>query len=313
MIMKTLAQRIHRFGPPDVMELESVDLPQPGPGEVLIEVKAAGVGPWDAWVRSGKSALPQPLPLTLGADVSGVVLLAGPEAGHVSAGVEVYGVTNARFVGAYATHAIVDANRIARKPVVVDFVEAAGLPVVAVTAWKMLFELGQLRGGQRVLVHGASGNVGGLAVQMARKAGAIITAIGAPGDGDLLRRLGADEALDYDGAFEDRIEPVDLVIDTVGEEIQVRSLSVLKPGGALISSVNPPDAERAAALLVRAEFFIVDVTTQDLESVSELLTSGAITASVSQIFALANARQAHVLMEQPGLRQRGKIVLTTET
>jgi NADPH:quinone reductase-like Zn-dependent oxidoreductase len=148
---------------------------------------------------------------------------------------------------------------------------------------------------------------------MARKAEAIITAIGAPGDGDLLRRLGADEALDYDGAFEDRIEPVDLVIDTVGGEIQVRSLSMLKPGGALISSVNPPDAERAAALDVRAEFFIVDVTTQDLESVSELLTSGAITASVSQIFALANARQAHVLMEQPWLRQRGKIVLTTET
>ena len=209
--MNIRAQRIHRFGGPEVIELETVDLPQPGAGEVLIKVAAAGVGPWDAWIRAGKSAVAQPLPLTLGSDVAGIVHSVGHDAGHLSAGVQVYGVTNARFTGGYATHAIVDANRMARKPADLSFVDAAGLPVVAVSAWKTLFEWGHLQAGQRVLIHGSSGNVGRLAVQMARGAGAVVTAV-----------------TDYDRPFEEGLDPVDLVIDTIGGDIQNRSLATLK-------------------------------------------------------------------------------------
>jgi NADPH:quinone reductase-like Zn-dependent oxidoreductase len=176
--VKTHAQRIHRYGGPDVIFLEEVELPRPGPLEALILVRAARVGPWDALVRTGKAGLPQPLPLTLGADLAGVVLDVGPEVSHLAAGVEVYGATNARFIGAYARHAIVDARRVARKPAAINFVHAGSLPVVAVTAWTMLFERGGLTRDQRVLVHGAAGNVGALAVQMAHAAGAVAIAMG---------------------------------------------------------------------------------------------------------------------------------------
>ena len=264
-----------------------------------MKVVAAGVGPWDAWIRAGKSAVPQPLPLTLGADVAGEVLSVGADAGHLSAGVYVYGVTNARFTGGYATHAIVDANRIARKPPTIGFIEAAGMPVVAVTAWKALFERGRLHAGQRVLVHGALGNVGGLAVQMARDAGAVVVALGA--------------AEDYERPFEEHIDPVDLVIDTIGGDIQNRSLSMLKKGGALISIVTPPETERARDLGVRAEFFVVDVTTPDIERISLLLASGAIRPAVGDVLPFTEAREAHVRLEQRNSKRHGKIILTMET
>ncbi len=297
--MDMLAQRIHRFGGPEVIELDSIDLPRPGPGEVLLKVVAAGVGPWDALIRTGNSGIPQPLPLTLGADVAGEVLDVGHDAGHLSAGVHVYGVTNPRFTGGYATHAIVDANRVARKPPAISFVEAAGIPIVAVTAWKALFEQGGLQSGQRVLIHGAAGNVGDLAVQMARDAGAVVIALGS--------------AEDYERPFEKDLDPVDLVIDTIGGDVQTRSLSTLKKGGALISIVNPPDLERARGLGVRAEFFIVDVTTPDIERISQLLASGVIRPSVADVLSFTEAREAHVRLGQRHSNRHGKIILTMET
>jgi NADPH:quinone reductase-like Zn-dependent oxidoreductase len=164
------ACRVHHFGPPDVISFEDVARPHPGEGEVLVRVKAAGVGLWDAWIRAGKSVLPQPLPLILGSDLSGVEAI-GPAVTALKPGIEVFGVTNRQFTGAYAQYAVASVGMIAARPVRLSDVEAASVPVVAVTAQQALFEQAKLVAGQTVLVPGAAGNVGAYAVQMARQAG----------------------------------------------------------------------------------------------------------------------------------------------
>jgi NADPH:quinone reductase-like Zn-dependent oxidoreductase len=311
--VKTQAQRIHRFGGPDAIVFEDVELPRPGPLEALILVRAAGVGPWDALIRTGNSGLPQPLPLTLGADLAGVVLDVGLDVPHLASGVEVYGVTNGRFVGGYARHAIVEVRCVARKPAAIDFVAAASLPVVAVTAWTMLFERGELTRDQRVLVHGAAGNVGALAVQMAHAAGAFVIAMGKPGDATYLRSLGADVAGDYAAEpFESAFGAVDIVIDTIGGEIQQRSFAALKAGGVLISSVQQPSTELAAQHHVRAEYFIVDVTDRALDRISTMLLAKTIAPNVGLVLPLSQARKAHELLAEPQPGMRGKIVLSTD-
>ena len=157
-----LAWRVHKFGPPEAMILESVPRPDPSPGEVLVDVHAAGVGPWDGWIRAGKSALPQPLPLTLGSDLSGTVAAVGSGISELAIGDQVFGVTNTQFLGAYAEYAVASAGMLAKKPASLSYVEAASVPVVAVTAWQGLFEHARLEAGQTVVIHGAAGNVGGL-------------------------------------------------------------------------------------------------------------------------------------------------------
>jgi NADPH:quinone reductase-like Zn-dependent oxidoreductase len=154
------ACRVHSFGPPEVITMEDIARLEPGEGEVLVRVKAAGVGPWDAWIRAGKSALPHPLPLTLGSDLSGVVETLGARVTAFEPEDHVFGVTNPRFIGAYAEFAVVSAGMIAKKPARLGDIEAASIPVVAVTAWQALFEQADLAHGQTVLIHGAAGNVG---------------------------------------------------------------------------------------------------------------------------------------------------------
>jgi NADPH:quinone reductase-like Zn-dependent oxidoreductase len=177
-----MAWRVHEFGPPNVMRFERVLRPNPGPGEVLVKVEAAGVGPWDGWIRAGKSALPQPLPLTLGSDLSGEIVAVGPGVSDLRVGDQVYGVTNPRFIGAYAEYALAFAAMVSRKPTSLTYIEAASVPVIAVTAWQALFDQAQLTAGQTVVIHGAAGNVGAYAVQLARRAGVRTIATAATDD-----------------------------------------------------------------------------------------------------------------------------------
>src|SRR5208337_529726 len=151
------AIRIHGYGGIDAMRLDEVPRPVPGAGEVLVAVKAAGVGPWDRLVREGRSGLGQALPLTLGSDVSGTVVALGAGVGAFALDEAVYGATNDQFVGGYAEYALVEAGKIAPKPAALDYVTAAGLPVVAVTAWQMLFEYARIQPGQAILVRDADG------------------------------------------------------------------------------------------------------------------------------------------------------------
>ena len=227
-----MAWRVHEFGPPKVMKFEPVPRPDPGPDDVLVKVEAAGVGPWDGWIRAGQSALPQPLPLTLGSDLAGDIVALGSGVSGLRAGDQVYGVTNSRFIGAYAQYALASAAMVARKPRSLGYIEAASVPVVAVTAWQALFEQAQLKTGQTVVIHGAAGNVGAYAVQLA--AGAGLRTIATAGTDDLadVRDLGADTVIDYrTERFEESVRDADAVVDLVGGETQKRSFQVLRRGG----------------------------------------------------------------------------------
>jgi NADPH:quinone reductase-like Zn-dependent oxidoreductase len=307
------AARVHRFGPPDAIIVERLPRPAPGEGEVLVRVAAAGVGPWDAWIRAGKSVLPQPLPLTLGSDLSGVVEAVGTGVAGLRPGDEVYGVTNGRFTGAYAEYALAEAGRIAPKPRTLDHVQAAAAPVVAVTAWQMLFDHARVAAGQRVLIHGAAGSVGAYAVQLARRAGARVIGTARGADVDRVRELGADEAIDVGATrFEAALsgETVDVVIDLVGGEVQAHSLEVLGPGGVLVSAVSRPDQERAAARGIRADFMLVDVRAEILAEVARLIDEGAVRGGeVGEMLLLEKAVRAHRMLEGTEPHRRGKIVL----
>src|SRR5919198_3420676 len=192
-----MAWRVHEFGPPTVMRFERVFRPTPGPSEVLVKVEAVGVGPWDGWIRAGKSALPQPLPLTPGSDLSGEIVAVGEEASELRVGDQVYGVTNPQFIGAYAEYALASATMVSRKPASLTYIEAASVPVIAVTAWQALFDQAQLKTGQTVVIQGAAGNVGAYAVQLALRAGLRTIAIAAQDDISFLRNLGAEAVIDY--------------------------------------------------------------------------------------------------------------------
>ncbi|RUU15972.1 NADP-dependent oxidoreductase, partial [Mesorhizobium sp. Primo-B] len=293
-----MAWRVHEFGPPEIMKYERVPRPDPGPGEVLVKVEAAGVGPWDGWIRAGKSALPQPLPLTLGSDLSGEIVAKGSGVSELRVGDQVYGVTNPRFIGAYAEYAVASAEMVSNKPTSLTYAEAASVPVVAVTAWQALFYHAQLKAGQTVVIHGAAGNVGSYAVQLAREAHLQAIATAATDDITFVRDLGANTVIDHQTQrFEEKVRDADAVIDLVGGETQNRSFQVLRRGGKLISAVSNPDQKLAERHGVEASFFLVNVTRQDLAEIACLVDGGKLRTRVGAVLPLADAREAHLMLE----------------
>ncbi|QDP23596.1 NADP-dependent oxidoreductase [Bradyrhizobium cosmicum] len=305
-----MAWRVHQFGSPEVMKFERVPRPEPDPGEVLVKVAAAGVGPWDGWIRSGKSALPQPLPLTLGSDISGQIVAMGPGDTELRAGDQVFGVTNSRFIGAYAEYAVASAGMVSSKPTSLSHVEAASVPVIAVTAWQALFDHAQLKAGQTVVIHGAAGNVGSYAVQLAHLAGVQTIATVSTGDISIARSLGANTVIDYrTQRFEEEVRNADAVIDLVGGETQERSFEVLRRGGKLISAVSRPDQDLATRHGVEAAFFLVNVTSQYLTKIARFIDDGKLRTKVGAVFPLADAREAHLILERVRPQPKGKIVL----
>jgi NADPH:quinone reductase-like Zn-dependent oxidoreductase len=305
-----MAWRVHEFGPPDVMKFERVPRPEPGPGEILVKVEAAGVGPWDGWIRAGKSALPQPLPLILGSDLSGEIVATGPGVSELRVGQQVYGVTNPQFIGAYAEYALASAAMVSSKPTSLTYIEAASVPVIAVTAWQALFDQAQLKAGQTVVIHGAAGNVGSYAVQLARRAGVQTIATVATDDIPFVRDLGANTVIDYrTQRFEEEVRDADAVIDLVGGETQNRSFQVLRRGGKLISAVSRPDQHLAERQGVEAAFFLVNVTSQYLAEIAGLIDGGKLRTRVGAVLPLADAREAHFMLERVRPQPKGKIVL----
>lgn len=307
-----MAWRVHEYGPPDVMRFERIPLPDPGRGEVLVKVEGAGVGPWDGWIRAGQGALPEPLPLTLGSDLAGEVVAVGPGVSRPLVGEQIYGVTNSLFLGAYAEYALASAAMVSRKPASLSYIEAAGVPVVAVTARQALFDHARLTMGQTVVIHGGAGSVGAYAVQLARQAGLHVVATASADDAALVRELGADAVIDYrTERFEDKVQGADAVIDLVGGDIQTRSFQVLRRGGKLISAVSEPDQALARQQGVEAEFFLVKVTTAELAEIARLIDDRKLRTGVSVVLPLADARQAHLMLEGRQPRPKGKIVLAT--
>jgi len=198
----------------------------------------------------------------------------------------------------------------AQKPKILSFIEAASVPVVAVTAWQMLFDNAQVSAGQTVLIHGAAGNVGAFAVLLARLFGLHVIATAAPADLAYVLSLGAKRVVDYEKErFEDSVGGVDVVLDTVGGDTQRRSLRVLKPGGILVSVVSPVSEAEQKRYEVRAAYFYVDVTTEKLNKITELFYSRKLLTDVGTVLPLGEARTAHEILEGAP-HKRGKIVLS---
>lgn len=304
------AVRVSQYGSPDVLHVTTVPIPTPETGEALVEMRAAGVGPWDALVRTGKSGVPQRLPLTPGSDVAGVIRSVHASSPAYKVGDEIYGVTNPSFTGGYAQYALVAVDMIAPKPRSLSFVEAASVPVVAVTAWQMLFDQARLRSGQTVLILGAAGNVGSYAVQLAKWAGAHVFAVAASADERYLETLGADRFIDYKKERVGELHrDVDIVIDTVGGQAQEDALSILGPGAILVSSVSQPPERRARERGVTGIFFIVSVSTDRLARIATLIDSGVLGVSVGTVLRLDQAELAHEMLAGDVSHPRGKIVL----
>jgi NADPH:quinone reductase-like Zn-dependent oxidoreductase len=237
-------------------------------------VQAAGVGPWDRLVREGRSGLGQALPLTLGSDVSRTVaaLGVGVGVGVLALGDAVYGATNDQFVGGYADYALVEAGKVARKPAALDYVTAAGLPVVAVTAWQMLFEHARIEPGQAILVRGAAGSVGAYATQMAKEAGASAYGTARARDVQRVQVLGAEPIVEGDRVGAQLVSRfLDAVIDTIGGDALESTCEALRPNGIIVSVVRAPDEAYIRSKGVRAAYFIVDVTRDRLDRISAMV------------------------------------------
>lgn len=299
------AVRIHRFGGPERLKYEEVPRPEPGPGEVLIRVHASGVNPVDWKIREG--AFKSRLPLTLGWDFSGIVEEAGPGA-RFKPGDEVYGRPDTSRDGSYAEYLVARATEIASKPRTIDHLHAAGIALAGLTAWQALFDAAGLQPGQTVLIHGASGGVGGFAVQLAKWRGARVIGTASKRNFDFVRGLGADEILDHEAKdFLRGVSGVDVVLDTIGGETQTRSWKTLKYGGTLVSIVQPPSRDQAEARGAKGILVSAKPSADQLAELARLVDAGKIKVAVETVLPLSEARRAQELSQSH--HARGKIVL----
>ena len=304
------AVRIHGYGGIDVLCYEEAPRPEPGEDEVLIRVFASSVNPFDCAVRAGymNSYFNYTLPLILGTDVSGVIEEVGANVTDLKPGDEVYTRVGVWRDGAYAEYAIAPAADVAYKPKTVDHFHAAALPHVTLTAWQALVEVANVSPGQKVLIHAAAGGVGHIAVQLSKLRGA--TTVGTASINiDTLKELEVDETIDYSLAnFEDEVKDVDVVLDLIGGDTQQRSWAVMRPGGILIATVQPPSEETAAAHGVRQNFVsTAPPIKRVLTEVAELVDTGQLKPIVSAILPLSEIRKAHEMVE--GKHVHGKVVL----
>ncbi|MBF0443833.1 MAG: NADP-dependent oxidoreductase, partial [Oligoflexales bacterium] len=278
--------------------------------EVLVRVVAAGVNPVDWKIREGylRRRIQFALPHTLGWDLSGIVESVGAGVQKFKIGDEVYGRPDLTHEGTYAEYVSVMESEIAIKPKTIDHIHAAAIPLASLTAWQSLFDAANLKKDQKILIHGGCGGVGSFALQLARWKGAYIVSTSSTKNLNLLYDLGADNAISYqEENFEDKVQDMDVVFDTIGKDVQKRSFKVLKKGGILVSIVSPPSAEDALAHGVRQAYVFIKTDAHQLEEIAKLVDNDTIEPLVETVFPLTEARQAHELIQQGHVR--GKIVL----
>jgi NADPH:quinone reductase-like Zn-dependent oxidoreductase len=304
---------LHEYGPPEVLAIEEVPRPEPIPTEVQVRVHAAGINPVDFKTRAGQGAaavLGEP-PVRLGWDVSGVVTGLGAGITRFRVGDEVFGMPwFPRQAGAYAEYVTAPSRHFAGKPAVLSHEEAGALPLAGLTAWQIVVDTIQLQSGDDLLIHGAAGGVGHLAVQVARARGANVVATARAGQAGWLRELGAGQVIDYrTERFEDLVADLDAVIDFPGVYGE-RSLPVLRPGGMLVSVPGGASEDllaKAKESRRRATGFLVEPDPVGLAGLSHLVEAGHLQVKVDRVFDLENAAEAHRLAEAG--HSGGKIVL----
>ncbi|AYN42790.1 NADP-dependent oxidoreductase [Streptomyces dangxiongensis] len=301
---------VERWGGPENLVEREVERPEPGLNEVLVRVHAAGVNPVDWKTRAGGALIEWGAVPAVGWDVSGTVETVGPGVGVLRPGDEVFGMPLfPRQAGAYAEYVVAPARHLAPKPASLTHVEAAALPLAALTAWQALVDTADVRPGERVLVHAAAGGVGHLAVQIAKARGAYVIGTASAGKHGLVRELGADEVVDYRAVrFEDVVSDIDVVLDGLGGETAERSLRVLRAGGRLITLPGPDDVPAAVEDGVRAVWMLVEPDHLGLREIAALVERGALRPVVDTVVPLAQAAKAHEIGERG--RTTGKIVLT---
>lgn len=304
------ALRIGGYGGSEALEIVDVARPDPGPGDVLVEVHAASVNPIDWKIREGhmKAFMDIPMPHVMGRDVSGVVAAVGDEVASLAAGDEVYGSAAANRDGTHAEYVAIDAAMLARKPERIDHVDAASLPISALSAYAGLVTHGDLAKGEKVLIHAGAGGVGVIAIQLAKHLGATVATTASASNTDYVRELGADIAIDYRTMdFSEQLSGYDLVFDTMGGDVHLRSFAVLAPGGRMTYLIADPLPERKPRDDVTVSAARVAYDTAALERIAELVDGGAITPRVSTIVPLAEAVSAYDLSQTGHVR--GKVVI----
>jgi len=309
--MKTMqAVCIYRYGGPEVLVYENAPKPHPDAGEILVRVHAAGINPVDWKIREGelKEMLKHTFPLVLGWDVSGVIESIGTGVTRLKVGDEVYSRPDIARDGAYAEYIVMKESDAALKPKSIDHLHAAALPLAALTGWQTLFDAAALQPGQRVLIHAAAGGVGHLAVQLAKWKGAHVIGTASEHNHEFVRKLGADQIIDYDTEkFEEVVQPVDVVLDTQGGDVQLRSWKVIKLGGILVSIAQPPSAEVAKAHGVRSAFVFTQPNAAQLGEVAKLVDADKLKVVVETTLPLSDATRGQELSKRG--HTRGKNVL----
>ena len=300
------------LGGAEVLELVTIPTPEPGVGEILVRVHAAGVNPVDAMNRESGLFIGEP-PFVLGYDVSGTVEAVGPGVTLYEPGDEVFGMLPfPRGHGAHAEYAVGPTRAFAPKPDRLDHVQAAALPLVGLTAWQALVETADVCRGSRVLINGAAGGVGHVAVQIAKARGAHVVALASAANADFVRSLGADEVIDYAATdFTELVGDLDVVLDVVGGDYPAKALEVLKPGGILVSTLPPtliPVAKDAADRGIRLAGLLVEADRLGLWGLVNLTAFGELVPTIAATFPFDEAAAAQSAQVGPG-----KVVLTFPT
>lgn len=299
------AVRLHDYGGPDKLVFEDASRPEPGPGQVLIHIQFAGVNPADWKTGSGmyKQMMPLQFPWTPGLEAAGLVEAIGADVKSFKPGDEVYGALSA----AYAEYGLAKEGDIQPKPSGLSSEQAAAIPVGALTAWGALFDVADVKAGQRVLVHGAAGGVGNYVVQLAYSKGAHVIGTASAANVDFVRSLGAESVIDYNAApFESVLHDLDAVIDTVGGELAGRSFKVLRPGGVYVTVAGRLAEDAGKAEGIRATR-AGRARPETLRQISELIEAKRLRPVPGKLFQLSEAAQAQAL-SQTG-HGRGRIIL----
>jgi NADPH:quinone reductase-like Zn-dependent oxidoreductase len=301
---------INEYGNADVVNYVDVERPEPRAGEVLVKVHAAGVNPIDWKIRGGVGKrLGLTLPITLGGEIAGTIETIGSGFKDFKKGDPVYGIIPS---GGFAEYAIAKTGEIGPKPSSLDFKNAAAVPLGALTAWQTMFDLANLSTGQRILIAGASGGVGSLAVQLAKAKGAYVIGLASGRNEEFVTDLGANEFVDYTKQkFEEVVKNVDVVFDAVGGDTFEKAFQTLKKGGFLVTSVEFPSEEKAREFGVSAARVYCKPNAKELAEITRLVDEGKLKAHVSTILSLAEVKKALELSESR--HTRGKIVLQIAT
>ena len=313
--METRAVVINEYGGKEKLAEAKVSLPELGADQVLVKVAATSINPIDWKLREGylKQMFPWSFPIILGWDVAGEIVEVGQKVKDYHVGDRIFARPETTRFGTYADYTIVDTNLLAPLPESIAFTEAAAVPLAGLTALQALFDHGSLKAGEKVLIHAGAGGVGTYAIQLAKNAGAYVITTASPRNHELVKKLGADEVIDYHTTdFEEVLTDIDLVFDTMGGEIQKKSFSVLKEHGRLISVLSIEDETLAATKQIEAKAIWLRTNGEQLSELAKLMADGKLVSVIGETFPLTRqgVYDAHALSETH--HAVGKIVIDNQ-